>query len=196
MKYRHLTMQDYQKMPWKNGLGSTLQLCIYPEYASVQTNDFGWRISSAKVPRQSAFSLFPKHERFLMLVEGEEIILSQNKATMSLRHGEVIQFPGSSATHCVTSQEHTRDLNVFVDLNRFYADVQIFTGKQLHLLSSHAKNFVIALSDSTTLSFQDGTQLQLKQLECFQFWEVAENTPLSTAEKDLYALIKFTEKTD
>src|SRR5690606_24981691 len=50
-------------MPWKNGGGTTLQLAISPKGASLE--DFAWRISSAQVAVDGAFSSFPGADRSL-----------------------------------------------------------------------------------------------------------------------------------
>lgn len=50
-----LKLHDFQKMPWKNGLGFTLEIARKP---SAETDDFDWRVSMADVENDGEFSYF------------------------------------------------------------------------------------------------------------------------------------------
>lgn len=69
-----------RRMPWKNGGGSTTELAIFPESATLDT--FEWRISMAQVANSGSFSQFAGIDRSLFLVsegimrlqfEGEDV---------------------------------------------------------------------------------------------------------------------------
>jgi environmental stress-induced protein Ves len=62
-------------MPWKNGLGRTEQIEIFPEKSIFPGEDFLWRISSAKVQGASPFSQFPGCDRWLMVLGGQGLLL-------------------------------------------------------------------------------------------------------------------------
>ena len=49
--------EHYRKMPWKNGLGSTLEVA---RSHGEGLDDFDWRISIADVKNEGSFSYFPK----------------------------------------------------------------------------------------------------------------------------------------
>ena len=65
---RVLRSADHKRMPWKNGGGMTLQLAISPAGAGLE--DFAWRISSAQVAMDGAFSCFPGIDRSLAVLAG------------------------------------------------------------------------------------------------------------------------------
>ncbi|MFZ6814309.1 HutD family protein [Undibacterium sp. Rencai35W] len=70
---RKWTKQDYKSMPWKNGGGSTTELAVFPEGASL--DQFVWRISTALVSSDGAFSHFARIDRTLAILSGEGMTL-------------------------------------------------------------------------------------------------------------------------
>jgi environmental stress-induced protein Ves len=62
-----LRASTHKAMPWKNGGGETAEIAVFPEGASMQ--DFGWRVSMAKVTENGPFSLFPDIDRTLSILE-------------------------------------------------------------------------------------------------------------------------------
>ncbi|PZQ36768.1 MAG: hypothetical protein DI559_11770, partial [Ectopseudomonas oleovorans] len=62
-------------MPWKNGGGSTVELAISPVGAGLE--DFAWRISSAQVAMDGAFSCFPGIDRSLAVLAGNGLYLQR-----------------------------------------------------------------------------------------------------------------------
>lgn len=83
--------------------GTTTQLIIFPEGASLSERNFDWRISSAVVEtEESDFTVFDGYERILIPLEGslemehqtENGILNQSVNTF-----ELARFKGSWKTH-------------------------------------------------------------------------------------------------
>ncbi|KAI7869211.1 hypothetical protein BDF14DRAFT_1785992 [Spinellus fusiger] len=54
--------RDYTTQPWKNGLGTTSEISIYPPEKDFKTDTFFWRLSVHQVEDNCAFSLFPGYE--------------------------------------------------------------------------------------------------------------------------------------
>jgi environmental stress-induced protein Ves len=52
----HLTWENYKVMPWKNGLGTTTQLAIFPHKEEFSLQTFLWRVSIASVETENSFS--------------------------------------------------------------------------------------------------------------------------------------------
>ena len=71
-----LKKSSYKESLWKNGLGSTRQIDIFPQEATVANNYFLWRISSATVDQKNSFSLFLNYERQLVVWKGEGLVLN------------------------------------------------------------------------------------------------------------------------
>lgn len=58
----------HRRMRWKNGGGETLEIAISPADATLDTMD--WRISMAVVAQDGPFSLFPRIDRTLCILDG------------------------------------------------------------------------------------------------------------------------------
>ncbi len=71
---RILRPRDYKVMPWKNGGGTTTEIMVWPEGASV-ARGFDWRVSTANVAGDGPFSLFGGYRRKLMILSGEGLAL-------------------------------------------------------------------------------------------------------------------------
>ena len=80
--FKKLTSATYQHMPWKNGQGTTIQIAIYPDNATL--DDFVWRISRAAVNVNGAFSHFEGIDRTLALLAGKGMQLDINNATQTV----------------------------------------------------------------------------------------------------------------
>lgn len=68
MAIRHLRSESYVRMPWKNGRGSTDEICLLPPGAS--RDAFDLRISRASLPEPGPFSAFPGVQRTITVIEG------------------------------------------------------------------------------------------------------------------------------
>ncbi len=77
-------------MPWKNGLGITSQIDIYPQDAAFPGEDFLWRVSSASVQSDNPFSQFPGCDRLLAVFSGDGLNLNGQALTPS----QIIYFKG------------------------------------------------------------------------------------------------------
>lgn len=76
---RKWTAKDYRTMPWKNGGGSTTELAIFPDSASM--DDFVWRLSTATVSQDGPFSHFSQIDRTLAVLTGEGLVLKSHSHT-------------------------------------------------------------------------------------------------------------------
>ncbi|RYZ62872.1 MAG: HutD family protein, partial [Proteobacteria bacterium] len=101
-----LTPDRYSRAKWKNGLGHTDQIAIYPENADLRKSDFLWRISTARIENSSDFSIFPDHDRNLIVLEGQGMRLthtfpeSDSADTVELPKLEPYEFPGDVPSRC------------------------------------------------------------------------------------------------
>jgi hypothetical protein len=119
MRVSLLRPSDYQRTPWKNGLGYTDQIAIEPPGADLRRGDFLWRVSSARIERESPFSVFPNHDRVLVVLEGAGLSLAHTyeegeaPELVELPPMEPYEFPGDVPTHCALPDGPIRDLSVF-----------------------------------------------------------------------------------
>lgn len=87
---RIIRAADCLTMPWKNGGGTTTEIAVAPDGASL--DDFDWRISMAHVGQDGPFSSFPGIDRTLSVLAGAGI-------TLAFRDGERVQIDRSSAPY-------------------------------------------------------------------------------------------------
>jgi environmental stress-induced protein Ves len=104
--------QVYRAMPWRNGLGSTLEIAREP----VRGEDFAWRLSLADIDRDSDFSAYPGYSRALVLVAGNSLHLRFRG------HGNCFldparratRFQGEWKTRCAVPEGRCTDLSLIV----------------------------------------------------------------------------------
>jgi environmental stress-induced protein Ves len=87
---RIIRAADCLVMPWKNGGGTTTEIAVAPEGASL--DDFDWRISMAHVGQDGPFSSFPGIDRTLSVLTGGGI-------TLAFGDGERVRLDRTSAPY-------------------------------------------------------------------------------------------------
>ena len=113
---RKWSKSDYQNMPWKNGGGSTTELAIFPQGASL--DDFVWRLSTASVNTSGPFSHFAQIDRSLAILSGEGLILHSDgeqcpRTSVSLTPESLpYRFTGETATSAELISGAVLDLNM------------------------------------------------------------------------------------
>ena len=75
----------YRCVPWKNGLGTTLELATD---ALSEGGAWTWRLSIADVPCRAAFSSFPGVTRHINCLHGEGLVLHRSPAGGKTPHGK------------------------------------------------------------------------------------------------------------
>lgn len=73
---------SYAVMRWKNGGGSTTEIAVSPEGASL--DDFDWRISMARIEQDGPFSAFSGVDRTLTLLDGPRVELRVGNRDVTL----------------------------------------------------------------------------------------------------------------
>lgn len=71
LPHRIVPPTEFNRLPWKNGLGFTTELLRQPATGEV----FDWRLSIARVDRDGPFSNFAGYQRTLVLLAGNGITL-------------------------------------------------------------------------------------------------------------------------
>lgn len=111
---------SYKRAAWKNGLGYTDEIGIYPIGATLQKGDFIWRLSSARIEKASSFSEFPFHDRTLVILQGAGVRLyhtyepGEQPEVVELTPLEPYDFPGDVPSRCELISGGVTDLSVFV----------------------------------------------------------------------------------
>ncbi|WP_286266775.1 HutD/Ves family protein [Thalassotalea atypica] len=120
-----ISPQQYRKIPWKNGLGHTLELAISP---GGTINDFDWRLSIATVAQNGVFSNFSGYSRKLVLISGQGVSLTHDKKQTD-ELSDLLQyscFDGGAQTMSLLHGGPIDDFNVMVKQGNYQADVLTF----------------------------------------------------------------------
>ncbi|MGH6763313.1 MAG: HutD/Ves family protein [Phyllobacterium sp.] len=114
-----LKAENYRRMPWKNGSGETVEIAIFPQGASL--DDFDWRISTATVSTDGAFSVFRDIDRTLSIIEGAgiELCISGIAPVRLNRESPPHAFPADVETTARLIAGPITDLNVMTRRGRF-----------------------------------------------------------------------------
>jgi environmental stress-induced protein Ves len=108
--------------PWKNGGGVTFELAAHPAGSDLST--FDWRVSTAIVATDGAFSTFVQIDRTLVLISGAGIRLSIGGAETTLTNSsDPLQFPGDADCYADLLSDPIVDLNVMVRRGRWASKV-------------------------------------------------------------------------
>lgn len=106
-----LRAANYKVMPWKNGLGSTTEIAIFP--ADAKLDDFDWRVSMAQVTSDGPFSSFPGIDRTLLVIDGAGIDLNvHGRVPVRIDRNTIHSFPGDQQTSATLIDGPITDLNV------------------------------------------------------------------------------------
>ncbi len=110
---QRLTNTDYRRVPWKNGLGSTLELA---SDATTPGGPWTWRFSLADVPSRAAFSHFPGINRHLAVLDGQGMTVDRDGAHIMIpREGVAFEFAGEDDIVGEPLGADVRDVNLMVD---------------------------------------------------------------------------------
>ena len=111
MTGRVLRSSDYQRMPWKNGGGTTTEIwkAISPD------GEMLWRLSIADVASDGPFSEFPGIDRWIMLIEGNGMELTIDGQVRRIANPfEPFAFSGDARTDCRLIAGPIRDFNLMM----------------------------------------------------------------------------------
>ncbi|MBN8633114.1 MAG: HutD family protein [Rhodobacterales bacterium] len=108
---------DLVPQPWKNGGGSTREVCAFPPGATL--DNFDWRLSMATVAEDGPFSAFPGIDRVLMVLAGGGLHLNLPEGDHRLMPGQMLSFAGETPVHASLPAGPIQDLNLMVRRDRF-----------------------------------------------------------------------------
>jgi len=128
MPFEVLRQSAYRRMKWKNGLGETAEVAIYPPAASLDA--FDWRVSMARVEADGPFSPFAGFDRTLAVLSGSGIrLILQGRAAVDLDGGSnPYSFPADIACTASVGGGGITDLNVMTRRGRCWHRVRRIAG--------------------------------------------------------------------
>ena len=155
-----LTKEKFRRSTWKNGLGHTDEIAIYPANATLQKGDFLWRLSSAQIERASPFSTFPNHDRVLVILKGAGIKLTHTfvegepEEAVDLPRLEPYEFPGDVPSRCELTGGAVTDFSIFVrkaEVEPFVEVIRMTEGEDYDWQPTGRWNFIFAVKNSVDL---------------------------------------------
>lgn len=105
----------FQRQPWKNGGGSTMEIM-----AATEGGRLLWRVSIAEVTGNGPFSVFPGMERVLAVIDGAGMRLSVDGASPATvtPSGGTFRFRGDAGVTCALIDSPCRVFNLMFDRTR------------------------------------------------------------------------------
>ncbi len=112
-----------KRMPWKNGLGTTLELATD---ASTDQPAWSWRLSIADVPARAVCSTWNGMRRAILCLEGEGLLLERAHGTDAVPLiGSGLEFEGEDEVVCVPLGSSVRDVNLIFDRSRWEGTLRL-----------------------------------------------------------------------
>jgi len=119
---RLVTYGSLEARPWKNGGGITRQIACFPPGAGL--DDFDWRLSTAQVAQDGAFSHFPGVDRWLSILDGAGLELEFAENTQRLLPGGHVAFTGEADVRGRLIAGPVTDFNIMVRRGRRRMEVR------------------------------------------------------------------------
>lgn len=134
---------EYLRMPWKNGLGETLEIAVKRE-----DDEILYRISQAAVVEDGVFSDFSGLHRTLVLLKGQGMLLTHQSADKQYQHDlkqplSIADFAGGDVTHAKLADGPIEDLNIMVREGRAVSNVAAVFASASFSVESHPNKLFI-----------------------------------------------------
>jgi environmental stress-induced protein Ves len=121
---RVIRASEYRVMPWKNGGGVTTEIC-----ASPPSGAFDWRVSIATVNADGPFSTFNGHERHIMMLSGEGIVLDiEDRGRFALEPLQPFSFSGDAQVYGSLVRGAVLDFNLMVRRDFGHGTLRVVEG--------------------------------------------------------------------
>jgi environmental stress-induced protein Ves len=180
-----LPKSAFTRSLWKNGLGHTDQIAIEPETADLKTGNYLWRISSASIAQSSAFSIFPDHDRALVLLSGPGLKLVHTddgfEESLELPPLEPYEFPGDIQSRCELLGGPIQDLSVFFRKGMINAQVEVvrIESESVWNWTPNASwNFIFAVRGHFEVCIKEGSTETLTPGDAFRSERSDESYPV------------------
>ena len=162
--YKIIQQSSYKRMPWKNGLGETLEILV-----SEDQHGLRFRISQAAVVDDGVFSDFQGMHRTLVLLSGEGLALShQDTAANRTEHQlktilDMASFAGGDTTYAELANGRIEDLNIMVRETDTLSEVAACFAPHTLSLASGARCLLRAFyaNQACTIAVDEADKLQL-----------------------------------
>lgn len=172
-----IEQDQYKRMPWKNGLGETLEIQRYEDKDGLR-----FRISQASVVEDGIFSDFSGLHRTLVLLSGDGMTLEHvgknNSHTNELSKAlDIARFSGRDKTYAALKSGKIEDLNIMVRDTDTQAKVEAYAAPCSLLLSTSDTLFSgFYAAEDTVMDIESAAPLLIKAHSMVMFSEEANAT--------------------
>lgn len=134
-------------MPWRNGLGFTVELLA--EYLP-DSKEFAWRLSMADVVSDGLFSDFSGYDRTLILLQGAGITLDHNNGVLDVLTEplQAAQFKGDQPTLATLHNGAIMVLNIMSRRSCCWTSVDILKNADSQALSTEGDILLVYAIDT------------------------------------------------
>jgi len=158
----------YQRMPWKNGGGETLEIAVSPAGATFDGLD--WRVSMAIVAQDGPFSVFPGIDRTLCVLDGTglELDFGADGGTHIVTPASApLPFAADRALHARLLAGPITDLNVMTRRDRYRHSVhRLAIGAESLQVSAAAQSLVFCEHGDVICALDGELETQLAARDC------------------------------
>lgn len=149
--------QDYPRMPWRNGGGTTQEVACNDGGDSAA---FEWRLSIADVAQDGGFSSFKGLQRIITVLEGAGIALTvDGQAQAPLRPRQAYAFSGDARVDCRLLDGAIRDFNLIYSPRHYRARLQWIGGVREWAFHSAASTVLLLNAGQALTVRRDGRAL-------------------------------------
>ena len=160
-----LRAQDYPRMPWKNGGGSTEEIT---RDSGEGLDGFGWRLSIADIEESGGFSTFAGYQRIITVLQGDGMrLLVDGQASRPLLAFDAFAFSGESQVSCKLLGGAIRDFNLIYAPERYRARLQWLDGTS-RVYSSASTVLLFAASSHVEVTIVGRETQRLGLYDCLR----------------------------
>ena len=168
---------QYLRMPWKNGLGETLEIQKLEDNQGLR-----FRISQAAVKEDGVFSNFAGLHRTLVLLSGKGMTLDHKSENSSHSHIlskvlDMARFSGGDETHAILKNGKIEDLNIMVREADTKADVYAYFAPTQFDVGNNSDNLLTAFYANQPCEIRVNNK-EIFTLEASGFLVIKQNTAL------------------
>jgi len=167
--------EDFQTLPWRNGLGSTVELIS----ESLEGHEaFSWRLSIASVANDGPFSDFSGYDRTLLLLEGTGITLNNpNGSSIELNSPlDCAYFKGEDLINASLHDGPIKDFNVMTFRSICSSSVTAINEKSEPLIQINAEKLLVYSLKPIKIQIGLEPSINLKANHLLQFDYYINNT--------------------
>ena len=167
--------QSFQTLPWRNGLGSTVELLAETPN---KNEAFSWRLSIASVANDGPFSDFSGYDRTLLLLEGSGITLNKPNGVFKVLNSSLdyANFKGEDLIDATLHDGPIKDFNIMTLRSICTSSVTAIDETSESLLNINADKLIVYSIKPVNIQIGLEASISLEANHLLQFNYYINNT--------------------